>query len=118
TATASCPAARWVVPFTRPARNRTWAAFSVALMTAICSYISSSSSPVTVSPVIVFGSVIIGSVTCTAPRRRVQVRLRLPQRVERAADGPVLATGDEQLLGGELGDDFAAIRGDHDLLLD
>src|SRR5690606_41222390 len=93
----SCPAARWVVPFTRPARNRSWAAFSVALMTAICSYISSSSSPVTVSPVIVFGSVIIGSVICTAPRRRVQVRLRLPQRVERAADGPVLATGDEQL---------------------
>ena len=42
TATASCPAARCVVPLTSPRRNRSWAAFSVALMSAICSYQASS----------------------------------------------------------------------------
>ena len=41
TATASWPAARCVVPLTRPRMKRSWAAFSVPRMTAICSSQSS-----------------------------------------------------------------------------
>ena len=54
----------------------------------------------------------------TAPRRGVEVRLRLPRQRQRAADRPVATAGDQQLLGRELGDDLAAVGGDHDLLLD
>ena len=54
-----------------------------------------------------------------APARRgVQVRLRVAHRGQRAVDGPVALAGDQQLLGGELGDHLAPVGGDHDLLLD
>src|SRR6185312_17567669 len=45
-------------------------------------------------------------------RSGVEVGLRLAKGVQRAAHGPVAATGDEELLGRKLGDDFAAVGGD------
>src|SRR5690349_14774618 len=53
-----------------------------------------------------------------ATRRGVQVRLAFPPGAEGAADGEVPLPGDQQFLGGEFGDDLAAIGGDDQFLLD
>src|SRR5690606_14495735 len=51
--------------------------------------------------------------------RCVQMRLGVAHPRQRAVDGHVAsAAGDQQILGGELGDHLAAVGGDHDLLLD
>src|SRR4051812_21482497 len=108
--------------------NMSCAAFSVARMRAICSYRPSSS---VAAPVIdrsssrrgarpaepEWSSWSAGAVIARS-LAGVEMGLRLAHGVELPTGGPVLAAGHEQLLGRELGDDLAAVRGDHQLLLD
>src|SRR5215469_18715684 len=53
-----------------------------------------------------------------AAGRRVQVRLAVPDGLQRPAGGPVLAARHQQFLRGKLCDHLTAVRGDDEFLLD
>src|SRR5437763_2032421 len=100
-ATASWPVPRWVVPFTRFWRNRSWARFSNCLIRVMVRY----------SPRAVASSI--------APHCRLGRTQCLPGDAP-GPDGPgrpLGGIGDEQLPGGEPGDDLHAAVHHHDLLL-
>src|SRR6266550_4646240 len=103
-AMASIPRERWLVPFTRFWRNRSWARCSNVLISTSCRYRARR------VPRAISGG--------GAPWTSVVVSPTLsPVRPQHTGSGSVLV-GHHQLFGGEQREQLRPVRGDHDLLLD